>query len=222
MRSILYRHWEFRSDLRVCALDVAVGPPQVGLRRPAEVMAPRRAGRCHGGRRRPSARLGLRHQLWRGCGGRPDHRRGRRAGGGRVRRLTRPGFWPDRRHGRGTRADRGALRVRQHRAGDGIGRIHRSRRRHHGAWQSCDVHPLAGDRGVHPRHRDDHLPATGARGVRHGRPRGSEPLCSRRGTFWETPTGPSPPPRWRWRCSSPPSWSAHPACTAPSPSRLPR
>ena len=57
---------------------------------------------------------------------------------------------------------------------------HRARRRRAAPRPGRHVHPVAGDRGIHPRHRGHHLPAAGAGRARH-RARTEHERARRRG-----------------------------------------
>ena len=130
-------------------------------------MATRHPGRGHRRRRRTPPRPRVRHQFGGRRRRRTHHRGGRRTRRRCVRRLACPGVGSDRGHGRGVGTDRRPARRRKHRPGHRAGRPDRAGRRCHRTRPGCDVHPVAGDRGIHARHRGHHLPAAGSRGVRH-------------------------------------------------------
>ena len=154
------------------APHAATHPHHRRLRRAASVVEGRHHRRRHRGRCRPPARTGLRHQL--GCRGsrRSDHRCRRGPRRRDLRRVARTGLRPDGCDGRDPRAHRCGARDLVDRVGHRDGRDHRADRGSRRSRTSRHVHPLAGDRGVHTRHRRHHLSAAGSRRVRRGCPEG--------------------------------------------------
>ena len=166
-----------RPDARVGAARVVAGSlgsglasatPSRRLSRPLALVARRRDGRDHGRRGRAAAGIGVRDHDRTWCAGRADHRDRRRVRRRRFRRVERAGLGADRGDDGGAGAGRGPLRGRRRvRRGDPRRRVGGARR-HRASRPPPRVRSVAGDRGVHHRHRLHHLPPAGARRARGG------------------------------------------------------
>ena len=149
-------------------------PPLLRPARHGAQPATRPHRRCH--RRRCRAPTGprLRHQLGPRSRSRPRDRHHRGSAGRRLRWEPPPGERPHGGHDRGPHPDRRAARRRRRPGGGAPGRRHARRHGRGRMGQVRPVHPAAGDRGVHPRHRRHHRPPAGPRRARCRRPRGTD------------------------------------------------